>query len=274
MRLCRVTPQPTQLKYTAAIASLPAGMLRHGQHVSSMVAAGFEEDASSAEAQANLACCLTACAGGQLASLHIEVTALVVAAWEASLHSLRQLHLGSANELLISSSLHGLTQLTLLILHGRPIRFGEGARLPASVEQLSFSDRSSQTLPDQVHCFAASCFGSQHAPALGVRLGCVLTTSLLYLVAPPQNRFFCALQVAGLSRLSALALQGGRWAPEGYSPLTRLSALARLQLSYIHHLPACLGQLTTLQALVSRAALTLKDVIHCGSLTADYGLRC
>ena len=55
----------------------------------------------------------------------------------------------------------------------------------------------------------------------------------------------------GLPRLSALSIHGNLVPADGYSGLTRLSALTRLQLKGNAFVPACLGQLTGLQALVS-----------------------
>lgn len=59
------------------------------------------------------------------------------------------------------------------------------------------------------------------------------------------------LQLTDLPRLAVLDISDNLIPGDGYSSLTRLAALTRLPLSYNSHLPACLGQLTTLQALVS-----------------------
>ena len=152
-RLQRPTLFKTTLYYTAAIASLAAWMLRHGQHVRSLRVISSMLDVSSAEAQAHLTSCLAACAGpgSQLEVLRVSVAPLVVAAWAPALRTLRQLQLGGpSGELFISSSLHGLTQLTRLVLVGSPVSFAEGARLPASIEELRFVDHSSDQVPEQV----------------------------------------------------------------------------------------------------------------------------
>ena len=66
-------------------------------------------------------------------------------------------------------------------------------------------------------------------------------------LAPPF-----APQLLDLSRLEGLCIQYGRQPGASCSSLTRLPALTRLELRLNRHLPACLGQLTGLQALVSR----------------------
>ena len=59
------------------------------------------------------------------------------------------------------------------------------------------------------------------------------------------------MQLWELPRLSAITFEELRQSGDLYSPLTSLSALTRLQLFCNYRLPACLGQLTDLQALVS-----------------------
>ena len=154
------------LGFTGAIASLAAFMLRHGPHVRSLSisASGSapERESSSAEGQAQLACCLAACAGGQLESLCVYVPCVVVAAWAPALRTLRQLYLGclsESGELFISSSLHGLTQLTRLVLESTRVNFVSGAHLPPSIEQLGFDERSNGTLPEQVRFIVAGSHG-------------------------------------------------------------------------------------------------------------------
>lgn len=60
------------------------------------------------------------------------------------------------------------------------------------------------------------------------------------------------MQVSALARLADLHLENGSWAADGYTVLTRLPAMTRLQLCSNEHLPSCLDQLSGLQALVSR----------------------
>lgn len=149
----------------ASLASFTAWLLRHKQHVRSMrlrVDSWVEHEA--AQEQAQLACCLMACMGSQLHSLHLHTPPLVVAAWApAALGSLRQLHLRVGSKLTVSSSMAGLTQLTRLMLDGSPTIFCEGARLPPSIEQLQFADVLARELPEQVRC---TCFLAQLAVTL------------------------------------------------------------------------------------------------------------
>ena len=155
-------PRNPPLAFSAALASLTAWLLRHGQHVRSLRLYGWGEEGAAAEAQSHLACCLMACAGGQLEALGVNVRTLVAAGWAPLLHTLCRLHLGRfQGELLISSSLHSLTQLTVLALEGSPIRFAAGARLPASVEQLWVADDLNYALPAQVRNHGQLLLGSR-----------------------------------------------------------------------------------------------------------------
>ena len=140
--------------WSHSVASLTAWLMRHGRHVRHMQLGGFHSKVESQEEQAQLACCLMACAGGQLQTLRAGIDGLVVAAWApAAMRSLRELQLGfAASELQISTSLHSLTQLTLLELAGTPVRFAAGARLPASVRRLQLMDSCSTELPPKVQC--------------------------------------------------------------------------------------------------------------------------
>ncbi len=136
----------------SVLCSFAAWLMRHGQHVCHLQLGGSTgHNALSQEEQAQLTCCLMACAGGQLQTLHAPTGDLIVAAWApVAMRSLRQLQLGSTGAALdISSSLHSLTQLTLLFLAGRPVRFSNKARLPASVRRLQLADTSSTELPSQ-----------------------------------------------------------------------------------------------------------------------------
>ena len=159
--------------WSHSVASLTAWLMRHGRHVRHMQLGGFHAKIESQEEQAQLACCLMACAGGQLETLRAAIDGLVVAAWApAAVRSLRELQLGfAASELQISNSLHSLTQLTLLVLAGRPVRFAAGARLPASLRRLRLLDGSSSSLPAQVwpNAAPAPCIASMKtAPGHGI----------------------------------------------------------------------------------------------------------
>lgn len=59
-----------------------------------------------------------------------------------------------------------------------------------------------------------------------------------------------AMQLSTLARLAALQLQMGKWAADGYTVLTRLTGMTRLQLCHNEFWPASLGQLSGLEALV------------------------
>jgi len=135
------------------------------------------------------------------------------------------------------------------VLVGSPVRFAAGTRLPASIEQLRFVDRSSDRLPEQVRLPAMQHWHEQCSAALeSAHPSCVLSPSRNESSAHPASR---AMQVWQLPCLSAITFEELCQAGDHYSPLTSLPALTRLQLFCNHHLPTCLGQLTGLQALVS-----------------------
>lgn len=109
----------------AALESLAAWLLRHGQHVRSLWLSTLMAAAED-EIGAQLTCCLMACVAGAVELLDIQCSTqrLMVAAWAPCLRSVRQLQLHSLNgDVVISSSLHGLTQLTSLSLGGHQLRF-------------------------------------------------------------------------------------------------------------------------------------------------------
>lgn len=145
----------------AALDSLAAWLLRHGQHVRKVELEHHEANADAAEngLMVQLGCCLMACAAGTVEAFLLWSSQLLVASWAPSLRSVRKLRLDCLDgELVISSSLHGLTQLTNLSLGGSHVRFSNAARLPTSVERLWPSDYFSSTLPSQVGdcCLACS----------------------------------------------------------------------------------------------------------------------
>ncbi|KAI7843517.1 hypothetical protein COHA_002759 [Chlorella ohadii] len=222
----------------AGLASFAAWLLRHKQHVRSMrlhVDSLFENEAQ--EDQAQLACCLMACLGSQLRALHVHSVPLVVAAWApAAFAGLRQLHLDSGcGELLVSSSLHGLTQLTRLVLRGSPTHFWEGTRLPASIEQLHYSDVMTQDLPEQLkgNAFVPACLGQ--------------LTGLQALVfghgyeedAQDEGQAAAELNaaLATLTQLTSLLI-GSAVPPNGWTALAELPSLQRLCLFGCDSLPA------------------------------------
>ena len=116
--LCRKVaphlPQQRPAAQTAALQSLAAWLLRHSQHVRSLDLELHDDSGPENEQMAQLACCLMACASGPMEELFpVWTPQLLAAAWAPALRSLRWLRLDSLDqELVISRSLHGLTQLT------------------------------------------------------------------------------------------------------------------------------------------------------------------
>ena len=137
----------------AALGSLAAWLLRHGQHVHrlTLVVQGADEAAEKAQ---ELSCCLTACSSaGGLGRLLVRWgdSALRVGSWAPALRTLHTLELSSDHELAITASLHSLTQLTMLRLSAtNGFQFGVSSRLPPSLLMLTLGrDESGAPLPHQ-----------------------------------------------------------------------------------------------------------------------------
>lgn len=138
----------------AALGSLAAWLLRHGQHVHrlTLVVQGADEAAEKAQ---ELSCCLTACSAagglGRLLVRRLGDSALRVGSWAPALRTLHTLELSCDHELVITASLHSLTQLTTLRLSAtNGFQFGASSRLPPSLLMLTLGrDESGAPLPHQ-----------------------------------------------------------------------------------------------------------------------------
>ena len=142
----------------AWLPSLAAWLLRHGRHMQSFGLFCHKGNGDAGLFAWELSACLGALAtASSLQQLRVHFncagTALRITSWCAALRQLQQIDLTASSSFLrISSSLHSLTQLTLLELAGTPVRFAAGARLPASVRRLQLMDSCSTELPPKVQC--------------------------------------------------------------------------------------------------------------------------
>jgi hypothetical protein len=82
---------------------------------------------------------------------------------------------------------------------------------------------------------------------------------------PPYPPARPCLQLAALTQLRILSLEGVRVRAHGYGVLAALPALQRLQMTYFYHLPSCLSRLTWITSLhlMVGALLSITRVLVC-----------
>jgi hypothetical protein len=173
----------------------------------------------------------------------------------------------------LKASLHTLRRLQHLELCGSPMQpWHPEVRLPASLTKLQLAGLhgDDQPLPPQVSVVPKLHTGrpaemqtSPNAiepPCCGQKTQCTHKRLTPYLLLPCP-----ALQLAALTQLRILSLDGVRVPADGYGVLAALAALQRLQMTYCYHLPSCLSRLiwiTSLHLMVG-ALLSITRLLVC-----------
>lgn len=222
---------------------------------------------------------LAACsAGGQLTDLDVEVYTddpfrLSSPLWAAAFATLRRLRLNTMSGCLeLAVSLAPLTALERLEVSGQPAMLLPSARLPASLTALTMDCSAySGSLPNQVGVgwAVAGCDAQTF-----LLQSCVLRGPSLQRKTPSPDQLSLhatTVQLTALTQLQCLHLEKTPCPGSRYALLTQLRSLKTLELVVGWHIPACLSQLTQLEALLlytpimgaaARAAAEMEGAIH------------
>lgn len=205
-----------------------------------------EEDAVRSELAALVAECAAVCGrAGQLLELQLACGPPAVRlAWLPAMRSVQRLSVTSDRSMRLLADASGLTQLRSLQLGGHPLMIAAGVRLPPCITSLSIGDLSGRGMPEQVRGTAQPLRACTQRPRTRGRLPHA-QRQLLNPIAP-----CCPLQAA-LPTLLELH-QRGSFEAGSMAPLSRLTALTRLELEEAFDLPpaASLAALTALRRLI------------------------